>query len=161
VANLTIAEAAVRLGITKEALRTRVRRRQIESFKDTDGQWRVVVPDDASPDGSDIRHDADADTAHAERGYNTDAVIAILREQLAEKDRQIRELHVLLQTEKQMTQRLLEAGTVPEAVESRERPAEEKVPDTAVRSAPGDAQRESAPSPRRRGRLARLWRFKL
>ena len=159
-ANLTIAEAAVRLGITKEALRTRVRRRQIESFKDTDGQWRVVVPDDASPDDSDIRRDADSDTVRAERGYNADAVIAILREQLMEKDRQIRELHVLLQTEKQMTQRFLEAGTVPGAVESHERPAAEKVPEPAVRSAPGDGLRESIPSPRRHGRLARLLRFK-
>lgn len=156
-ANLTIAEAAVRLGITKEALRTRVRRRQIESFKDTDGQWRVVVPDDAPPDASDPGHDGGADTARTGHGYNADAVIAILREQLAEKDRQIRELHVLLQTEKQMTQRLLEAGTAPEATESPVRVQDEKVSVESEKTVSGASGEASAPSAKRRGLLARLF----
>lgn len=44
-ADLTIAEAAERLGISKETLRTRVKRGQIPAHKGVDGQWRIVLSD--------------------------------------------------------------------------------------------------------------------
>jgi len=121
-ADLNIAAAAVRLGISKQAMRTRVRRGQVTAHKAVDGSWLVTVPDDApdtSSPPSDVLQDASNDTPDADhdvprwRPYDADAVIAILREQLAIKDRQISELHVMLQT----AQRQLPAS-VPLPVES-------------------------------------------
>lgn len=154
-ADLTIADAALRLGISKQAMRTRVRRGRIEAHKDSNGQWLVAVPDDTPPPASDIGPDAsDADTdARADVGtearyYNADAVIQTLREQLTVKDKQISELHVLLQTAQQNEQRLLRA-TIPEPAESPESPREVFVPDRPAQTpnvdsgAPGEAERAS------------------
>jgi len=43
----TITEAAARLGISKEAMRSRVQRRRVQARKGDDGQWCVILPDDA------------------------------------------------------------------------------------------------------------------
>jgi len=43
----TITEAAARLGISKEAMRSRVQRRRVQARKSDDGQWCVILPDDA------------------------------------------------------------------------------------------------------------------
>ncbi len=43
----TITEAAARLGISKEAMRSRVQRRRVQARKGDDGQWYVILPNDA------------------------------------------------------------------------------------------------------------------
>jgi hypothetical protein len=126
-----IAEAAVRLGISKDAVRRRVQRGTVTAYKSDDDRWLVLIPDDedAGSTGTERRDS----TGAARFGDDFATVIATFREQLevkdqqlAEKDRQISELHVLLQTSQQNEQRLLSA-IVPEATESRERVQDEKV----------------------------------
>ncbi len=49
---LPIADAAQILGVSVDALRKRVQRRSVRSYKGTDGQWRVVLPDSETPETS-------------------------------------------------------------------------------------------------------------
>jgi hypothetical protein len=49
---LTVADAAQRLGITKEAVRKRISRRTLHSDKDPDGTVRVYVPASGTPSGT-------------------------------------------------------------------------------------------------------------
>ncbi len=122
---VTVAEAADRLGISKEAVRRRIDRNTLRGIKSRDGTWRVILPngihlpdtmpntmpDDMTPT---MTHDTHTTTALLEE---KDARIALLASQMGEKDRQIKEkdqqladrsreiqeLHILLQT----TQRLI------------------------------------------------------
>jgi len=50
VTTVSVAEAAHALGISHDALRSRLRRRTLEGFKDGD-EWRVVLPVDRQPTG--------------------------------------------------------------------------------------------------------------
>ena len=49
---LTVAEAADRLGITKEAVRKRIHRGTLHADKDADGTVRVHVPDGETASGT-------------------------------------------------------------------------------------------------------------
>jgi len=49
---LPIADAAQILGVSVDALRKRVQRRSVRSYKGTDGQWRVVLPESETPETS-------------------------------------------------------------------------------------------------------------
>lgn len=40
-----VLEAALRLNITPDAVRAKLRRRTLEGFRDNQGRWRVVLPD--------------------------------------------------------------------------------------------------------------------
>ena len=61
---LDVTAAAVRLGITPDAVRKRIRRRQLAAIKDADGQWRVRVGDlDSVPDQSRDRAKLPSDQA--------------------------------------------------------------------------------------------------
>jgi chromosome segregation ATPase len=51
-ARLTVAAAAERLGITKEAVRKRISRGTLRSDKDTDGTVRVYIPASGTPSGT-------------------------------------------------------------------------------------------------------------
>lgn len=183
---LPIAEAAQRMGISKVALRSRVARGSIKAFKGPDGQWRVVIPDDETAlshrptalYGTDIgKGETDSLRVIEQREE-----IAFLRQRLAARDsevqeirgemtamrlgyeRQVSELHVLLQTAQQNEQRLLNA-TVPDPAESRREDdedeshaPEEKTPQGGAGEGYGASRSdEGEPLPRRRGWLARLF----
>lgn len=142
---LPIAQAAERLGISKTAMRRRVERRTVDAIKGDDGQWLVAVPDDATPGGTPtgVHRGTPSDTPAVEA---LTVQLAFLQAQLVEKDQQIRELHVMLQT----TQRLIPA-TVPDAPHAAESPRAE------ASVVPGGAQREPEASWRRRLRRWMGW----
>jgi excisionase family DNA binding protein len=118
---LSVAEAALRLGISKDALRRRIDRKSIKATKVADGTWRVhLATDPPTPDATtthtpdDKPRDTTPTTALL---IEKDARIALLTDQLTTKDRQIHELHVMLQA----VQRQLPA-TVPEATAPQRKP---------------------------------------
>jgi len=136
---LTIAEAARRLGISKEAMRSRVQRRRIQARKGADGQWYVIVSDDADASSRPTAGATDATDAtgaigpEATDGLNERVWEAIreevhflrdqniqqarvIEEMQRDHAREVQELHVLLQN----TQRLIPA-TVPDAPHAPER----------------------------------------
>ncbi len=133
---LPIAQAAARLGISKTAMRRRVERRTVDAIKGNDGQWLVAVPDDATsgdtPTG--VHRGTPSDTPAVEP---LTVQLAFLQAQLVEKDQQIRELHVMLQT----AQRQLPA-TVPDPPHPPERAADEESPHVEANIVRGGAQRE-------------------
>ncbi len=51
-ARMTVADAAERLGITKEAVRKRISRRTLRSDKDPDGTVWVYIPSSGTPSGT-------------------------------------------------------------------------------------------------------------
>lgn len=120
--DVTISEAAERLGISREAVRSRLRRGLIEGHKRADGVWIVTVPDRSAPVVNDQTGPVGDSTLVATLNTVLDSLtqqlaekdrqIAAAQEQLHEKDTQIRELHVLLQTAQQNEQRLLSAGVI-------------------------------------------------
>lgn len=130
---IPLAEAAERLGLKIEAIRKRVRRGSLTSYKASDGRWFVVLPDgqdgidaadrEGQETGQDSGQDAGQDTV---RRILQDEV-AYLRAQFAERDafyraqldvreREVRELHIMLG----QAQRLLSAGVSPGTEVSRE-----------------------------------------
>ncbi len=140
---LPIAQAAERLGISKTAMRRRVERRTADAIKGDDGQWLVAVPDAATPGDTPtgVRRGTPSDTPAVEV---LTVHLAFLQSQLVEKDRQIRELHVMLQS----AQRLIPA-TVPDAPHPPERSGDDES-HAEVNIAPGGAQREPEASWRAR-----------
>ena len=86
-ARLTIAQAADTLGIAQSTIRKRLRSGDLEGqkVKGAGGfRWEVFVADDPT-----IKSDTNDDT-------DGGALVEILRDELAEKNRQISELHRLL-----------------------------------------------------------------
>jgi len=67
---LTVAAAAERLGITKEAVRKRISRGTLRSDKDTDGTVRVYIPASGTPSGT------------ASEAIGRDELVELLRAQL-------------------------------------------------------------------------------
>ncbi len=148
---LPIAQAAERLGISKTAMRRRVERRTVDAIKGDDGQWLVAVPDDATP--GDTRAEVPRGTPSDTPAVEVFTVhLAFLQAQLVEKDRQIRELHVMLQS----AQRLIPA-TVPDAPHAPERAGDDESPLQTARVAPEGAQREPEASWRARLRRWMGW----
>jgi hypothetical protein len=173
---LPLTEAAKRMGLSTIALRRRVQRGTVEAYKDGD-RWYVVVPENEVSVSEPVR------TAGPTPVSPNDAGVAALREELAflrgkveaiptlereleararemnemrtAYERQISELHILLQTSQQNEQRLLSA-TVPDAVESRQGVQDDTSPVSSEKSSPGASGDAVAPSARRRGWLARL-----
>jgi excisionase family DNA binding protein len=81
----TITEAAQRLGISREALRLRIRRGRVLATK-SGGQWYVHLPPDTGADGrADSDPDTTADTDQGER-------VAELREELGHARAEINRL---------------------------------------------------------------------
>lgn len=141
---LSVAEAALRLGISKDALRRRIDRKSIKATKAGDGTWRIHLTEepppvdpttDSTPDDT-LRATTPATALLAEK----DARIALLTDQLTIKDRQIQELHVMLQT----AQRQLPAS-VPEPSAPHARPSEDESPLQNASAAPGVTGREIDP----------------
>jgi hypothetical protein len=71
-ARLTVAAAAERLGITKEAVRKRISRRTLRSDKDPDGTVRVYIPASGTSSGT------------ASESIGRDELVEILRAQLGD-----------------------------------------------------------------------------
>jgi hypothetical protein len=152
---VTIREAAQALGITEPAVRQRLQRRTLKSYR-ADGRVFVILPDGAE------QHEGRNGVSHGVSSDATQALHALveqlrsentlIREQLTIKDRQITELHVLLQT----AQRQLTAGAPVAGTDG----ADNEPSVSRTNTAPEPPQREpgaSAP-PRRRGWLARFFR---
>ncbi len=152
---LPIAQAAERLGISKTAMRRRVERRTVEAIKDDNGQWLVAVPDDTTPSDTPtgVHRDTLSDTPSGTPPVEALTVqLAFLQAQLVEKDQQIRELHIMLQT----AQRQLPAS-VPDAPHPPEQSGDDVIPHAEATVAPGGAQREPAASWRARLRRWMGW----
>ena len=106
-ARLTIAQAADTLGVAQSTIRKRLRSGDLQGqkVKGAGGfRWEVFIDDNSTAkgvtqDGNDTNDAQDGD--HGDHGdhanhTNDGALVEILREELAEKNRQISELHRLL-----------------------------------------------------------------
>ena len=133
---LPIAQAATRLGVSKTALRRRVERRTVDAIKGDNGEWLVAVPDadDQVSTPAGVHRDTPSDTPAVEA---LSTQLAFLQAQLIEKDRQISELHVMLQT----SQRLIPA-TVPTAPHPPEQAGERESHTEQEHTSQRGAQRE-------------------
>jgi len=164
VADLTIAEAAKHLGINAETLRTRIRRGHVSAHKDPTGQWRVHVPEAASPappepgQPGQVEPPEPGQNGHTETRASSAETIArlltVIETMQRDHAREVQELHVLLQN----AQRLIPA-TVPDAPHAPERSGDDESPHAEANVAPGGVQREFDPLqrvPPRRSWLARL-----
>jgi len=152
---LPIAQAAERLGISKTAMRRRVERRTVDAIKGDDGQWLVAVPESAegSPLPTGVAREVPPGMPRGIPAVDALAgQLAYLQERLAARDdeiremrtgyeRQINELHVLLQS----AQRQL-----PPVVPSTARADEQEPPRQTTPVAPGGAQREPEVFPKQR-----------
>ena len=81
--NLNIAQASLHLGITQASLRRKLKTGEVSGIREPYAggfRWMVNIPEDTPPTD----------------GAENTALVAILREQITEKDRQISELHRLL-----------------------------------------------------------------
>ena len=110
---LTIREAAQRLGVSELTIRRRIKKGELEASKVTTPQgftWRVSLPGDVLLEDeqehiTDSSNDEVATSLHASLNRQDDT-ITHLHGQLAEKDKQIEQLHILL---KQSQDRMLSA----------------------------------------------------
>jgi hypothetical protein len=106
---VTIREAAQALGITEPAVRQRLQRRTLKSYR-ADGRVYVILPNgaDHATEHNGVSHGVSSDVTAALHALvdQLKSENTLIREQLTIKDRQITELHVLLQT----AQRQLPAG---------------------------------------------------
>ncbi len=142
-------EAADRLGISVAAVRQRIRRGTLESFKGADGRWYVripTVPDDV-PDGvpSAVSPAVDVtsallDTLRSENAFLRGEVEVRNRE-LMDRTREVQELHVMLQT----AQRLIPAN-VPDAPHPPEQSGEKGIHTEQEHTSQRGAQREPGAS---------------
>jgi len=138
-------EAADRLGISVAAVRQRIRRGTLESFKGEDGRWYVRIPivPDAVPDGvpsvvssADDLTSALLDTLRSENAFLRGEVEVRNRE-LMDRTREVQELHVMLQT----AQRLIPA-TVPDPPHAAERSGDDESPHAETTAPRVPSQRE-------------------
>jgi len=98
---LSIPEAMHTLGLSQDTIRKRLRSGDLQGqkVKGAGGfRWEVFVADDSTVKGvtQDGNHANDAQDGDHTNDANGDALVEILREELAEKNRQISELHRLL-----------------------------------------------------------------
>ena len=87
--DVSVIEAAYLLGVTPDALRSRLRRRTLEGYRDNLGRWRVVLPDTMERDDDGrptaVRQpSARALPTVADSREDRDEVIAELTDELAE-----------------------------------------------------------------------------
>jgi len=119
---LTVAEAAERLDITKEAVRKRIHRGTLRSDKDADGTVRVYVPASEMPSGTASSTDRDELVSEL-RNH-----VADLREQLeAERQAHAEARRLLLEALTKIPP-AIEAPATPEARDSRVSPGSTETP---------------------------------
>jgi hypothetical protein len=102
-ASVTIKEAAERLGISEVTIRRRLRTGQLRGYQESPptGKWFIEVSDDDVAQGE-VETDEDEDPlqlvdALRDTIKRQDEVIALLTHQLEAREREVQELHVLLQ----------------------------------------------------------------
>jgi len=115
VTTVSVAQAAHALGISHDALRSRLRRRTLEGFKDGD-EWRVVLPVDRQPTG-DVppQQAATGNETGSPTGNDLSPLVDLVERQAAELQR-LAASNAMWQTRAaHLEQRLLaiEAGAVP------------------------------------------------
>ena len=89
---VTVAEAAKLLGVSRDTIMRRIRKGELDAHQEPRPQghvWRVVVPYEA-PDNQHVE-------ALARELHTVRDMMELLKEEVATKNEQIRELHVLLQ----------------------------------------------------------------
>jgi hypothetical protein len=137
-AGVPIREAADALGISQAAVRQRILRGTLTSYR-VAGRVHVVLPDDFPTNGESSDGLSDRDTVSSGVSHDHEAIssavaalteqlavkdeqlaekdtqIATLHQQLADRSREVSELHVMLQT----AQRLIPASVSQDAPETR------------------------------------------
>jgi predicted ArsR family transcriptional regulator len=102
-ARLTIKEAAERLGISEVTIRRRLRTGQLKGYQESPptGKWFIEVSDDGVEQREVDRDEYDDTLELVDALRDTikrqDEVIALLKHQLEAREREVQELHVLLQ----------------------------------------------------------------
>jgi hypothetical protein len=121
--DLTLAEAADRLGLSRDALRKRCDRGLIPGAYKLDGRW--LIPSVSLTGPTDRPTSPEVRTADRSdmTGQAVTAAIEALVAQLAEKDRQIAELHALLD-QARAGQPALTTGQPPEPAPAPAEPVE-------------------------------------
>jgi hypothetical protein len=101
-ARLPIKEAAERLGISEVTVRRRLRTGQLKGYQESPptGKWFIEISDDVEQ--GEVNADEDDDSlelvgALRDTIKRQDEVIALLTHQLEVREREVQELHVLLQ----------------------------------------------------------------
>lgn len=112
---LTVAEAADRLGISEDAIRSRIKRGTLQSVRDSGTVYVLLSGDRPATDETTSQRPTSADDAK-------DELIAVLREQLAAEREANRENRRLLLAALERPQRELEAETREDPPESTEGP---------------------------------------
>ena len=80
-------EAAAILGISKDAVRKRIKRGTLDAFKDSSGRWQINLSDDDRTDGQDKSTDKTDDKADMSgRVQALQDEITFLRKELERKD---------------------------------------------------------------------------
>jgi excisionase family DNA binding protein len=151
---LTVAEAAERLGITKEAVRKRIHRGTLRADKDADGTVRVYLPSYSTASGTSSSPDRNL-------------LYEEMRERIAYLERQLEEEREARRRADTLLARLMDNGPALEAPQEplgvRETAAEEPVEPTSFETSAGllgegsERPRDTAEFPMRGGSLARPW----
>jgi hypothetical protein len=115
VTTVSVAEAAHALGISHDALRSRLRRGTLEGFKDGD-EWRVVLPVDRQPTG-DVppQQAATGNETGTPTGNDLSPLVDLVERQTAEIQRLTAASTLWQERARTLEQRLLaiEAGETP------------------------------------------------
>ncbi len=111
VTTVSVAEAAHALGISHDALRSRLRRGTLEGFKDGD-EWRVVLPADRQPTG-DVppQQAATGNATGSPTGKDLSPLVDLVERQTAEIQRLTAASTLWQERARTLEQRLLAIGT--------------------------------------------------
>ncbi len=99
VREVSVNEAARLLGVSRDTIMRRIRATELEAHQEPRPQghvWRVVIPDEAISEGHDSDVMGELQTLR-EMVSMLQAQVEADREELASKNKQIEQLHVLLQ----------------------------------------------------------------
>ncbi len=97
---VSIEEASRLLGVSQETVRRRIRNGELEAHQEARPQgyiWRIMLPDDLPSHLGNGYAPAELADALRDTIQRQDDTIAQMRSQLEAKDKQIEQLHVLLQ----------------------------------------------------------------
>jgi len=111
---MTITQAASTLGVSEKTIRRRIKSASIHARMVGDPPHYEIEPADLGiieePQGK--RNDTNQTNHTSPKPSVNDTLIETFKEQLYEKDRQIKELHILLQGAQEQAQHMLNGRTV-------------------------------------------------